>query len=330
MKGKIITSIALIAAVTLGGCAANNSGQEEIPEVSEEISDTQNNETEDNAAAGQTETEEGQEDIEAEQQEQPQTDVQITENEKQQEEQEQAEEQTATDAEEGKETAAQSVTVPDEEEAAASYASYIKVTGTGVNIRSGAGTSYTSLGAAEQNTLYANLDLSGGWYKTMYQNKTAYISATYCEEVEIEASENELVESVIAEGLKLLGVKYVYGAVRYHDGTGKLYSGFTITEFDCSSLMQYIFYMGAGVLLQVNTRTQIYQGEYVGKSDLQRGDLMFFTNDSRYNNTGVERVGHVALYLGDNYILHTSSDYAKIEQLTTKRWNYFLEARRMI
>ena len=144
------------------------------------------------------------------------------------------------------------------------------------------------------------------------------------------ASDNEDIERVIAEGAKLLGTPYVYGAVRLHDGKGKMLSGFSVNAFDCSSLMQYIFYKGADKLLQVNTRTQIYQGTTVSKSKLKRGDLIFFTNASRKNNSGIERVGHVAMYLGDNYILHTASDYAKIEQISTTRWSYYIQAQRMI
>lgn len=208
--------------------------------------------------------------------------------------------------------------------------SYIKVTGDGVNIRKGAGTSYASVGVAEKDTLYALLASSNGWYKTYYKNTAVYISAKYCEIVEIESSENDDIESVIAEGTRYMGVTYVYGATRYHDGTGKLLSGFTNTAFDCSSLMQYIFKKGAGINLQVNTRTQVYQGETVSKASLKRGDLIFFTNDSRKNNTGVERIGHVALYLGDNLILHTASDYAKIEEISSKRWSYYIQAQRMI
>ena len=57
---------------------------------------------------------------------------------------------------------------------------------------------------------------------------------------------------------------------------------------------------------------------------------MFFTNESRKDKTGVERIGHVAMYLGDNLILHTASDYAKIEQISSVRWSYFIQAQRMI
>ena len=57
--------------------------------------------------------------------------------------------------------------------------------------------------------------------------------------------------------------------------------------------------------------------------------MIFFTNAQRYNKTGVERIGHVALYLGDNYILHTASDYAVIEQISAQRWRYYIETRRL-
>ena len=208
--------------------------------------------------------------------------------------------------------------------------SYITVSTDGVNIRSGAGTNYSVLGTAEKSTLYANLGEENGWVKTQYKNRTAYISTKYCKQVSLKASKSGEVEAVIAEGAKLLGTPYVYGATRLHDGNGRMYSGFTTSEFDCSSLMQYAFYKGAGKLLQVNTRTQIYQGTTVDKSNLQRGDLIFFTNASRKNNKGIERVGHVALYLGDNYILHTASDYAKIEQISSTRWGYYIQTQRII
>ena len=140
----------------------------------------------------------------------------------------------------------------------------------------------------------------------------------------------EKVESIIAVGEELLGYPYVWGSQRYHWGNGTLNSNFVQGQFDCSALMQYIFYKGAGVLMDLNTRTQVLQGREVPLADLKRGDVMFFTNDSRVNKTGVERVGHVALYLGDNYILHTASDHAVIEEISAKRWSYFIVAKRFV
>lgn len=219
---------------------------------------------------------------------------------------------------------------PEPEPPSVRYDTYIQCTGNSVNIRSGAGTSYSALGVAEKNTSYAVIGQSGNWYKTYYRGKTAYIYASYTAVFEMEESENEQIEDVIEEGYKLIGVPYVYGAVRFHNGKGKLLAGFSAQKFDCSSLIQYIFYQGAGKILDVNTRTQVKQGKFVAKKELQRGDCIFFTNESRQHLTGIERVGHVALYLGDNYILHTASDYARIEKMTASRWNFYIEARRFI
>ena len=156
-----------------------------------------------------------------------------------------------------------------------------------------------------------------------------YLSASYATGFALEKTE-EKIESVIAEGYKLLGTPYVYGAVRVHDGNGKLLKGFSAQKFDCSSLIQYIFYKGAGTLLNTTTRTQSKPGKPVKKSELQRGDCIYFTNEERQYNSGIERIGHVALYLGDNYILHTASDYACIEKISAKRWSFYIEARRFL
>lgn len=218
-----------------------------------------------------------------------------------------------------------------EETATPAQAHYILIMTNNLNVRTGAGTSYTILGQAERNTLLKYEGKTADWYQTFFCNKTAYVSARtdYTSLVTMETG-SKTVEAVIEEGIKLLGTTYVYGAVRLHDGNGTFYKNFTVAKFDCSSLMQYIFYYGAGIYLDTTTRTQVLQGTAVSKDKLKRGDLLFFTNSSRVDKMGIERIGHVALYLGDNYILHTSSDYAKIEQISVQRWNYFIAARRML
>lgn len=210
-----------------------------------------------------------------------------------------------------------------------SYATYIRCTGNSVNLRAGAGTQYAVVGQAYKGGMYAVGETKSGWVQTYYRNQKVYISASYTTVFTLEKADKD-VEAVIEQGYKLLGVPYVYGAVRFHDGKGNLLKGFTASKFDCSSLIQYIFYKGAGVLLNTTTRTQVKQGKYVAKADLQRGDCIFFTNEERQNNKGVERIGHVALYLGDGYILHTASDYARIEKMSSKRWSFYIEARRFL
>ena len=211
------------------------------------------------------------------------------------------------------------------------YTAMIKSNANALNVRSAPSTSGRVLGSLDKGDMVRYEGSQNGWYKTVYKEQTAYIyagnnlaSVTYMKQA------SEKVESVIAVGEELLGHPYVWGSQRYHWGNGVLNSNFVKGQFDCSALMQYIFYKGAGVLMELNTRSQVLQGKSVELSDLQRGDVMFFTNDSRKNYSGTERVGHVALYLGDNYILHTASDHAVIEEISAKRWSYFIVAKRFV
>ena len=197
-----------------------------------------------------------------------------------------------------------------------------------LSVRAGAGTSYKRLGVIDKGDMLSFVSVANGWYKGRYLNGYGYVSAAYVYEREFDKG-NSKTESVIDEGKKVLGTPYVFGAQRYHFG-GTLNKAFVISEFDCSSLMQYIFKVGANINLDTTSRSQSVQGTLIAKADIRRGDLLFFTNDSRKNNVGVERIGHVALYLGDNYILHTASDYAVIEEMSAKRHSYFICARRLI
>ena len=170
------------------------------------------------------------------------------------------------------------------------HAEYVLVNTNGLNVRRGAGTSHPSLGQVDRGDMLHLAGKKGDWYETRYRGGTAYVSAktAYTSVAKLEKAD-EAIERVIDEGLSLLGVPYVYGAVRLHDGRGNFLKNFTTDAFDCSSLMQYIFYKGAGILLDVTTRTQVKQGTPVEWKDIRRGDLLFYTNAQRYNKTGVDR-----------------------------------------
>ena len=147
--------------------------------------------------------------------------------------------------------------------------------------------------------------------------------------MEIE-SENDKIESAISLGSSLLGYPYVWGSQRYHWGNGILNKNYVHGEYDCSALVQYVYYKSNGVILDVTSRAQSLNGIKTSRSDLKRGDLIFFTNESRKNKTGLEKIGHVGIYFGNNYILHTASDHAVIEPISTTRWGYYITARRVV
>ncbi|MBP5242396.1 MAG: C40 family peptidase, partial [Clostridia bacterium] len=132
-------------------------------------------------------------------------------------------------------------------------AQYVKIQTDGLNVRAAANTSSAVRGQVNADTALLCLGEENGFYKTLYRGKTAYVSANkkYTKTFEM-APMSEVIEKVIEEGCRQIGAPYAYGATRYHNGKGKLLSGFTTDKFDCSSLMQYIFYKGANVILEVN------------------------------------------------------------------------------
>lgn len=198
-----------------------------------------------------------------------------------------------------------------------------------LRIRNDANTSSAVVGYLDKNDAVLIVSEKDGFYQTIYKEKTAFVSKDYCTVMEIEKG-NEKEEKAIDLGCSLLGYPYVWGSQRYHWGNGKLNYNFINGEFDCSAFVQYIFYKSNGAILDVTSRTQANNGTEVLKENLARGDLMFFTNQSRQYKTGVERIGHVGIYLGNNYILHTASDHAVIEPISSLRWSYYITARKVV
>lgn len=210
--------------------------------------------------------------------------------------------------------------------------SYIRSKANSINIRLKPNTSSAVIGSIDKGELLTHHGISGGYYITRFKEKTAYITAskTYTELITLNSSGNNAIEKALSIGSELMGKPYELGAERLHWGNGILNKNFTGYTYDCSSLMQYMYYKSNKTLLDVTTRKQVLQGTSVSRKNLKRGDLLFFTNSYRYNFSGVERIGHVGVYLGDNYMLHTASDHALIEPISSNRWSYYVTARRII
>ncbi|MFC5403675.1 C40 family peptidase [Cohnella soli] len=122
-------------------------------------------------------------------------------------------------------------------------------------------------------------------------------------------------DKIISLGKKYIGVKYKFGAT---PGSTK--------AFDCSSFTQYVF-GESGIELARVSSTQATEGVKIARKDLKKGDLVFF----RVPRTG-SKIGHVAIYIGNNKILHTySSTGVTISSLGEKYWNTrYITARRVL
>ncbi|XEC94157.1 C40 family peptidase [Paenibacillus tarimensis] len=118
---------------------------------------------------------------------------------------------------------------------------------------------------------------------------------------------------VISTGKEFLGTKYKFGAP----------SGVTYA-FDCSSFTQYVFKQ-FDIELPRTSSAQAKAGEKVDRAYLSVGDLVFYN----INGNGIS---HVAIYAGDNKILHTSSSKGvAIADMNSDYWKKaYVTARRVL
>ncbi|MFW5435609.1 C40 family peptidase [Paenibacillus apiarius] len=103
------------------------------------------------------------------------------------------------------------------------------------------------------------------------------------------STSNSVATKMINLGDNYLGVKYKFGA-----------STDTTKVFDCSSFMHFL-YMKQGIDLPRASYEQATVGKKVQRSELKKGDLLFFATGRR----GKGKIAHVAMYAGNGKILHT-------------------------
>ncbi|WP_138342624.1 C40 family peptidase [Intestinibacter bartlettii] len=181
---------------------------------------------------------------------------------------------------------------------------YVNTT-SGLNVRSGAGTSYSKLGKLEYKEKVTVLSTSNGWSKINYNGKTGYVDSSYLQNTVPGSNGNNAnnnnntvstkANEVIAYAKTLLGKPYVWGA----QGPN---------SFDCSGFTYYVFKNKAGIVLPRTSSAQSKYGTYVSKSNLKAGDLVFF--DTNGANDG--NVSHVGMYIGNGQMIHASYGQKKI------------------
>ena len=83
------------------------------------------------------------------------------------------------------------------------------------------------------------------------------------------------------------------------------------TGVDCSGFVRYVMQNGAGISMNRSSGSQATQGYAVSSSQMQPGDLLFYSGGSGIN--------HVAMYIGDGKIVHASTYATGIK---ISKWNY--------
>jgi len=78
----------------------------------------------------------------------------------------------------------------------------------------------------------------------------------------------------------------------------------TPMQMGCGGFVYYVFLQNGIDLGTLNNNTQSKLGEYVPKSELKKGDLVFFDA----NLTDQNPTTHVGIYYGDNKIIHMANE----------------------
>lgn len=132
------------------------------------------------------------------------------------------------------------------------------------------------------------------------------------------AARNEAGETIVRTALQYLGARYRSG----HSGP---------TSFDCSGLTSYV-YRQEGINITRSSRSQYTQGTSVKKSELRKGDLVFF-GGSRSTRT----VGHVGIVTDVDpatnrfKFVHASRTGVKVDDSTSSYYSRrYIGARRIL
>ena len=122
------------------------------------------------------------------------------------------------------------------------------------------------------------------------------------------AAANATAAGVLATADRYLGSRYRYG-------------GESPAGFDCSGFVQYVFGRN-GITLPRTSRLQASAGVPVSRDikSLRAGDLLFFASRGR----GVD---HVAIYVGNNRMLHSSAGSGGVvyDDLASPRGKWYLK-----
>lgn len=105
-----------------------------------------------------------------------------------------------------------------------------------------------------------------------------------------QAMPSSTVAAIVREAERWIGTPYRYGWSQRRKGT------------DCSGMIMVIYQEKAGVRLPRNSAGQQQFCQPLQRSELQPGDLVFFSPSTRRR-----RVSHVGIYIGNDRFIHASA-----------------------
>ncbi len=192
-----------------------------------------------------------------------------------------------------------------------------KVTTEVLNLREKPSTDASILKKLSNGTITNIIGINSGWFKVRTNDgTTGYISpdfvaitdntvvtySTTSAKATVKAAAKAVPSDVsgtrkdiLEFAATLLGIKYKYGSASPSKG------------FDCSGFTQYVFAQFDISLSRSSSGQYSNSVTKISKSELQPGDLVFFSNGKK----GV--VGHVGIYVGNDEFIHAPSPGGVVE-----------------
>ncbi len=110
-------------------------------------------------------------------------------------------------------------------------------------------------------------------------------------------------QSAVDHARGQIGKPYTYGGDSPSEG------------FDCSGLVSWAYRQAGVTSMPRTSRDQHAWADRISRDQLQPGDLVFYSSGGP-NGT----VSHVALYAGDDTIVHASSSHDRVEEDEVDYW----------
>ena len=182
-----------------------------------------------------------------------------------------------------------------------------------LKVRSGPGTKYKQWTTIRRDENYIVTNQLDGWVeieidgdsdKGYISTSNNYVEVRYALDTAVEFHPATKGPTTLRTNIKNTAIKYIGGS--YVWGGNTLGSG-----VDCSGFVQQIFKL-YGVKLPRVSREQAKTGVAVSSTNKKVGDLVFYANSN-----GV--IDHVAIYIGNNQVVHAASTKAGIK---ISNWDY--------
>ena len=231
---------------------------------------------------------------------------------------------------------------------------YGKITGYGVNLRSGSGTDHDVVTMGTKGDTAYILGVENGWYRVIFKEEICYIRSDFMAltqyPYENQASPNSPLfyrgnkstgkapsaealygstggnkdENGTSTGFNVTGQQVVDFAKKFL-GIPYKWGGTTPAGFDCSGFVYYVYnslgYKMPRMIVDMNK-----QGTYVSKANLKPGDVIIF------QNTYASGLSHVGIYVGDGKFIHSPNSRSVVsyaDLYSTYYINHYYSARRI-